>query len=391
MTKRKRSAKVRLLLLVQSLGIGGAEMQVVNLINGFSKNIFEISVIYLRNETDLLIKINSKTIENRIFCLHAGSTIDIKAIRRLASYNEKMHIDIILCTNMYPLFYAWFSRLYSRHAPKIIEVFHSTKFGNWKDRLKMIVYYPLCWASDALVYVCRNQQSFWRRRLLTARRTEIIYNGVDAKFFVNGFAAAEIADFRNSYGMRATDYIIGICAFMRHEKYHLDLVQAITKAQAHGLAVRALFIGDGPERENIERRISTLGLASEIKVTGLLDDVRLAISACDVIAITSHYVETFSISALEAMLLSKPLIMSDIGGANEQVEHGETGFLYSPGDLPALTGHITTLADCHLRINMGKRGWARALKLYTLPKMIDGYSSLLQSIVTSDGVEHEDY
>lgn len=390
MRETKRSSKIRLLFLVQSCGIGGAEVQVINLINGLSKSIFEISVVYLRNETDLLKKIDLKAIDNRIFCLHADRFTDLAAIRRLASYIETMKIEIILCTNMYPLFYAWCARLYSRRPTKIIEVFHSTKFGTWEDRLKMIAYYPICWASDALVYVCRNQRDFWKKRLLTARRTEIIYNGADAGFFVNGFTSAELCEFRASYGMAATDYIIGICAFMRPEKYHLDLVQAIAMARSHGLSVRALFIGDGPERERVESRISELGLGSEIRVTGLLDDIRLAISACDVIAITSHYVETFSISALEAMLLGKPMIMSDIGGANEQVQHGDTGFLYKAGNLMELSGHLEALEDSCLRMNMGKRGRERTLKMYTLSKMIESYSQLLQSVMTSGRVSNND-
>ena len=383
--------KIRLLFLMQSCGIGGAEVQAVNLINGLSKNIFEISVVYLRNETDLLKKINLDAIENRAFCLHAGRAIDLGAIRRLASYTEKMKIDIVFCTNMYPLFYAWCTRLYSRRVPKIIEAFHSTKFGTWKDRLKMIAYYPICWASDALIFVCKNQKRFWNKRLLTARKTEIIYNGADAKFFVNDFTATQLSNFRGSYGMSATDYIIGICAFMRPEKYHVDLVRAIAKARADGLSVRALFIGDGPEREELERIICGLGLGSEIRITGLLDDVRLAVSACDVIAITSHYVETFSISALEAMLLCKPMIMSDIGGANEQVEHGSTGFLYKAGDLLKLSEHVASLADPHLRINMGKQARERVLNMYTLSSMVNSYSRLLQSVLASDGVNNDDY
>lgn len=390
MTATKSRQRIKLLFLLQSCGIGGAEVQVVSLINGLNKNIFEISVAYLHNETDLLKKIKLDAIENRVFCLHVNRMIDAGAIKRLAAYSEKMKIDIIFCTNMHPLFYAWCTQLYSSRSPKIIEVFHSTKFGAWKDRLKMVAYYPICWASNALIFVCKNQRNFWRRRLLVARRTEIIHNGADASFFVNNFTSAELSDFRESYGMLATDYIIGICAFMRPEKYHLDLVQAVAMARADGLSVRALFIGDGPERQRIECRISDLGLCSEIKVTGLLDDVRLAISACDVIAITSHYVETFSISALEAMLLAKPMIMSDIGGANEQVEHGDTGFLYRAGDLLKLAEHVKTLADTHLRIDMGRHGRERALKMYTLSKMVDSYSRLLQSLVTDDGVGNGD-
>lgn len=379
------NSKIRVLFLLQSCGVGGAEVQAINLINGLSKNIFEISIAYLHNEADLLKRINFDGIEERAFCLHAHGAADFRAIRELVSYCEKMKIDVILCTNMYPLIYAWFTRISSRRAPKIVEVFHTTQFGNWRERLKMAAYYPICWASDALVYVCKNQGNFWKNRLLNAKRTEVIYNGADAEFFVNNFTDVELSNFRELHGMLPSDYIVGICAFMRPEKYHLDLVLAIAMARTHGVSVRALFIGDGPERTRIESRISELGLDSEIKITGLLDDVRLAISACDVIAITSHHVETFSIAALEAMLLSKPMIMSDIGGANEQVEHGHTGFLYKAGDLLALTEHVKALADSCLRIDMGKRGRERTLTLYTLSKMVDSYATLLQSVVISGG------
>ena len=83
-----------------------------------------------------------------------------------------------------------------------------------------------------------------------------------------------------------------------------------------------MIIGDGPLREAIERDVARLGLSGEVRITGFQSDVREWLTACDVVALLSTAIETFSIAVLEAMAMGKPMIMSDIGGAREQVEHG---------------------------------------------------------------------
>lgn len=55
-----------------------------------------------------------------------------------------------------------------------------------------------------------------------------------------------------------------------------------------------------------------------------------------------------------------------------------------------LSGHLEALEDSCLRMNMGKRGRERTLKLYTLSKMIESYSQLLQSVMTSGRVRNND-
>ena len=54
------------------------------------------------------------------------------------------------------------------------------------------------------------------------------------------------------------------------------------------------------------------------------------------------------------MALGKPLVLSRVGGAEEQVIPGETGFLFSPGDIDALTVHLKTLSNTELTHRMGQ-------------------------------------
>jgi glycosyltransferase involved in cell wall biosynthesis len=115
--------------------------------------------------------------------------------------------------------------------------------------------------------------------------------------------------------------------------------------KARGVVWKVLLIGDGPMRPRIEADITRLGLRDEVRITGYLDDVREAVAACDLMALVSTSIETFSVAALEAMALGRPMLMSDIGGAAEQIEQGISGELFRAGDVEALTERLAALAD----------------------------------------------
>jgi glycosyltransferase involved in cell wall biosynthesis len=95
----------------------------------------------------------------------------------------------------------------------------------------------------------------------------------------------------------------------------------------------------------------------------------------------SHAIETFSLAALESMALGKPLVMSDIGGASEQVLHGQTGLLFEPGDIPALAGHLTTLTDESVRTRMGAAAQRRVRQLFTVETMTAGFTEKMERLL----------
>ncbi len=105
--------------------------------------------------------------------------------------------------------------------------------------------------------------------------------------------------------------------------------------------------------------------------------MRADLAACDAVALVSVAVETFSIAALEAMAMAKPLIMSDIGGAREQVEPGRTGWLFPPGDVEALARCLEAAGDRALLHAMGRHSRERVVRDYAMEAMIERYVSLL--------------
>src|SRR6185503_13754499 len=139
-------------------------------------------------------------------------------------------------------------------------------------------------------------------------------------------AGEEVSRIRAALGYEAGEYVVGMCAALRPEKNHIQLIEAIAILRARGIRARALVIGDGPMRPAIEARAKEVGVAEEVRITGFQQDVRPFVSACDTMVLCSTTIETFSLAALEAMALARPVVHSDIGGAAEMISSGDNGF-----------------------------------------------------------------
>ena len=372
--------RTRLLFLISSLHIGGAERHTLSLTNNLDTSRFDISLCYLKRDETLLPQVMLDRMQS-VFCVDARSGLDLAALGRVVREVERLAIDAIVCANPYSMLYGLLARWRSPRQLKVVEVYHTTILGSRRERLQMSFYRSLFRITDMLVYVCNNQRDYWRQRGLRARAERVIHNGVDVEHFSDRYSSADKAAVRAEFGFSANDYVIGICSALRPEKAHGDLVEALAGVKRLGLKARCLIIGDGSERESIEATAARLQVQADVRIAGYREDVRPYIAACDVMVMPSHAIETFSLAALESMALGKPLVMSRIGGADEQVRDGENGFLFSPGDVGALIGHLVTLADPVKRASMGESAMAIVRRDFSSPRMVEAYSSMFDELL----------
>jgi glycosyltransferase involved in cell wall biosynthesis len=326
----------------------------------------------------MLPQIDQARIKGRSYWAGVSRRLDLSAARRIARTVEQEEIDVLVCTNSFSLLYGWLACRFSRVRPKLIEVFHTTDLGSWKHKLQMVFYRPFFGAADEVIFVCETQRRHWQKNALKMRSSRVIYNGIDVDHFVDCFSDKQKAELRHQYGLASEDYVVGICAAMRPEKAHADLLAAAKLLKAEGCSIKCLLIGDGPERRKIEARITSLGLNSDVKVTGFISDVRLAIAACDVMVLVSHH-ETFSISALEGMALGKPIVMSNIGGASEQITDGKNGKLFAAGDVGGLSKALGELQRKDKRNAMGVHARNSVIERFSQKKMVGSFERLFES------------
>jgi glycosyltransferase involved in cell wall biosynthesis len=366
------SCKVNVLCLVSSLCVGGAEKHTVILANSLNPQTFEVHLGYLKPAEELKSQVREE-LATRTFCLRVRRRLDLPAVSRLRAYIDSHDINVIVATNEYPALYALMARRGSRCNPKLIEVFHTTEYLRFKSKMQMLLYRPIFKRCDLLVYVSERQRQYWRNRGVAGKYDIVIHNGVNLDHFRDRSDSSQRAALRAQCAFLADDMLIGICAALRPEKAHRDLLLSLARLRKRGISAKVLIIGDGPERCAIERTITTLNLDGCVFITGFKDDVRPYLAICDVIVLASHAIETFSIAALEAMAMGKPLVLTRIGGAEEQVVDGQNGFLYEPGDIDALSDKLAELQLASTRKRMGMASRNRVESLFSECQMMEKF------------------
>jgi glycosyltransferase involved in cell wall biosynthesis len=375
-----------LMLLMSDLGFGGAERQTMQLAHLLADR-HPVVVAYLKAE-GMAIQAESPVAAAirrerarlaGVICFDVQRRIDFAAVGRMAKAIEMHRVQLVLCANTFPLLYAQLARWRLGRPLRVLEVYHTTVLRSLGAQARLVVYRPLFWLAHQLVYVCEWQRRYCRRRLVWSPRTAVIHNGIDPARF-DPARLPSMADARARFGLKDEDRVVGLCAVFRPEKAHEDLLEAVARCKARGIDWQVLLIGDGPTRPAVEAAIERLGLSSQVHITGFLEDVREAVLACDAMALVSIS-ETFSVAALEAMALAKPLLMSDIGGAAEQIEPGINGELFPPSDLAALADRLARLADRERCAAMGRASREKLLREFSEDAMRRRYEAVIDALL----------
>jgi glycosyltransferase involved in cell wall biosynthesis len=362
---------VRLLFVTGSLVHGGAERHTITLANRLAERGHECHFAYVRNDPSQLERLRGMTSTQ---CLHAGGYFDFQAVQKLRQITKP---TVVVAANQYALMYASLARL---GAP-ILATFHSTRLRNAREWIQMLYYRPFFWAAERVVFVCEAQRRYWRRRGLAGRASEVIYNGIDTEYWAA--AGAERQGLRRALGYADEDLVVGMSAVLRAEKNHLQMVDAVAMLRRRGVPARALLIGDGEMRAAIEARARAVGVGAEVVITGFQQDVRPLLAACDVMALCSTAIETFSLAALEAMALGKPVVHAALGGAAEMISPWHDGLLFPVGDTRALADGLAALADPALRARMGAAARETVEARFSERAMLDRYEATLIELAST--------
>jgi len=366
---------LRVIWVTGSLSYGGAERHAIALMNRLAERGHECHAVYIKSMDDQLDRIRRRD-GGTVQCLDAARYFDRRALADFAAHISRIRPSVVVAANQFALMYSLLALRRTGVRALLAVTFHTTLLPSAKEWLQMLYYRPFFWLADCLVFVCEAQQRHWLRRGVFSRRNELIYNGVDTEEFCDSCSPVERGRLRSALGFSDADFVIGISALLRPEKNHMRLVDAVAKLRKMGIAARALMIGDGVMRRAIEARALALDLEGDVVITGLQEDVRPYIAACDAVVICSD-AETFSLAALEAMALGRPVVHSDIGGAAEMIRPGENGFLFPVGDTEALVDRLARLADRAGRERMGGKARETVEARFSEHAMVDRYERLL--------------
>lgn len=158
----------------------------------------------------------------------------------------------------------------------------------------------------------------------------------------NGIDTGKYADIRKKQSDKFRISFVG--HFGKHKGIVL-LIRAVARLGRENIEIE--LAGDGEESENYKKLAAELGILSQIRFWGKIDnkDMPRLFAETDVYCLPSVWPENQPVSITEAMACGIPVIASDLGGNSELVRHGVNGFLFCPGDDRDLSEKIRTLMD----------------------------------------------
>ena len=181
---------------------------------------------------------------------------------------------------------------------------------------------------------------------------------------------------REAHGFGPDDVVVTFLSRLVKEKGTDVYAETIRRLQAIGLPVKALVVGDGPERAALESDLPNATFAGHLRG----DAISTAYASSDVFLFPSE-TETFGNVTLEAMASGLAVVCADAAGSRSLVDDGETGLLCPPRDLDAFELATTSLVlSPDRRAGLGTRA-RDAASAYdwrsVLSSMLDAYQQLL--------------
>ena len=202
---------------------------------------------------------------------------------------------------------------------------------------------------------------------------EVIPNFVDVSLY-----SLEQRD-RSAYAAPGQKVLLHISNF-RPMKRVLDVVRILERVSREVDAV-LLMVGEGPERSSAQALARRLGLQDRLRFLGQQQSVEEIAGLADVFLLPSE-LESFGLTALEAMASGVPVVGSDVGGLPEVVRHAESGYLLPVGDVEGMAARtLEILKDDERRREMGQAGRRRAEALFGADRVVTQYERYYEKVL----------
>lgn len=232
-------------------------------------------------------------------------------------------------------------------------------------------------ATDLLLAVSRTLAEEARRwKLAPAGEVEVVYSAVNLEPFLAA-GEGERARVRAELGLGPEDLVLGAVGRLVPLKGHRFLLEAVKRlGERRGRAIKAMLIGEGPCREELDCQARRLGIEGQVLFLGLRSDVPALLAAVDVFVHTSLW-EGLPRVVVEALAAGRPVVAFAVDGVPEALGGGERGLLVEPEDVEGLCEAIERLAgDVDLRTRLSEAGRRWVVQHYRPEVMVERIEGL---------------
>lgn len=385
--EEEEAAGVKILCIVNSLEVGGAERLTVDLAATLAKT-HDVEVVTLGRLGELAEELDSRGVLTRT--ASGGRWLPSpRQLLALLSHVKVSRPDIIQ-TRLYraDLLGGW---LGLRARVPVVWGVHSVNLGPGFEKASTRWTMRACARVSSrfpskIVYDSDMSRSYHEVRGYTARPGFVIPNGIDTTRFRPDLRAR--ARFRARLGVAEEEILVGWVGRDHPVKSPAAFLKAIEILQARGMGVHAVLAGRGivPENPALARVVERLPFPGHVHLIGPFADVASMYPALDILALSSTS-ESWPLVVGEAMSAGVPVVATAVGDVGIILE----GLLppVPPGNPEALADGLTRLvtATAGQRRALGERCRSRIVEAYSFDRMFERYQTLYEEVI-SDVRDH---
>ncbi len=365
--------KLNILHLIETSEPGGAETVLAYIASNLDKDRYNsIACVlekgWLTNHLDSL-SIPYVMIENKL-------SYDPVFLFKLLRLIRREHIDLIHSHEfMMTVYGAVAAKL--AHIPHIGTLHGKVYYPDKQRRVNMLrIAAKLC---TRLIAVSKDLNRFLVELLgVPADKIETLYNGINLDKYRSAKSRDET---KQSLGLQNQSIVIGTVGSLFEVKGLPYLLEATAQLKEKYPDISLFIAGEGNQEDALKTKADDLRLGDTVKFLGFRDDIPNILHAVD-IYVCSSVSEGLSLSILEAMAMSKPVIATDVGGNPELILDGVNGLLVPPRDSGKLADAIAQLIDHpERRLEFGMKSREIVESRFSLERMVRDYETLYKQVL----------
>lgn len=362
----------RILYIITSLGLGGAENLLLSYVKRLDKNKYSISVCCLRDKPDDILQEVSTYAEvvklgitnkfNPIIIIHL-----IRLIRIIKPHIIHTHL-------FQPRILTSFASFFFRKA-KLITHKHNNVNLSKHNIFIILEIFSLLFYKRIITISQSVKKSLMKYEFVPERKITVIYNGIDFDKFNKSRT--------NERFQEENKLTIGVVCRLEQQKGIKYLLLAMRMILIKFPYVKLEIIGEGSLEEKLKGLSKKLGISNSVNFLGKFKDVIPLYKRMDIFVLPSIF-EGFGIVLLEAMASGIPVVATNIEGIKEVIVNEVSGLLVSPKNPSALAdGIIRIIEDQKLREKLIDEGLKRA-KLFDIHSHINSLDNLYYNLIEEE-------
>jgi glycosyltransferase involved in cell wall biosynthesis len=353
--------------VIWSLGLGGAEQIVIHLAAESVRRGHAVTV-FTFNEPGVYAP-EASAAGVQVVSIPKHGKYDLSVAWRLAAAFRAARLDVVQT-------HLWGGNVWGRLAAWLagtpVIVVTEQNLDPWKTTRNFVLDRLLTRIPAHLVGVSGPVRDFYEEHGVGRGRWHVIHNAIP----VPPPRPRSLTEAHRALGIVPEDRVVGLVGRLVPAKAPADFLGAVSIALRKVPRLKALLVGDGPLRADVEAEVRRLGIGERVVLAGFRKDVADLLAGMDALVFSSTR-EGLSLAMLEAMAAGVPLVATRVGGTPELIEHGVTGLLVPASAPEALADEIVrVLTDQALAARLAGAARARVAERFSLAKMADDYEAL---------------